>query len=193
MGTRIHKAIGYGVKLTRAKVTSIDPKVHECEPGTLAKIMRAAYDRGTPEVRRALGFDMPHPDFKQYPDISDVVRNAFYPDVGKGPVIFIPPMEARSWHRYDDMIDYTENLIADGGMKDLYRELEHPFYPYIFYHDPKTGERLKDYHNILDRKEFIATHGYPPMPGVPESVIVLAKYLKIDWLKLRPCMVTWWS
>jgi hypothetical protein len=192
MGTRIHKVMGYGLKADKRKVRSIESKLDAAKPDALEAIMKRAYDAADSRISMKLGFDTKYPDFKNYPNLNDVIHLAFHPDDEKGHVVLVPPSCVRSWYRFNNDIDHIECFMKHQDCRDDFMELEFPLYPYLHWMDPVTGEELKHYSNIGDRKSYISEHGHAPVPMPPESVKVLANHFKLNWMKMRPCIATWW-
>ena len=101
------------------------------------------------------------------------------------PIIVMPPLYAKSWHRWDDSIDYYSALDID----DHYISLEKPINPYNYWMDAETGENIMNDYDHYSNSQCMNNM----VPGIPFSVKLIAEKLGFDWKILRPMAATWWS
>ncbi len=199
MSTRIHKVLGYGAVHPdwNSVFDRLDASERKDEVNDFVQASINQMENPFPlqfELKTIGGREVPG-----YPNkFLDVVHYADYPDHNDGNVVICPPNAAREWYRFDDMLDYTEELQRAGENLDLETRvtlLDRPLYPYLGWMDQDTGEELKNYSPI--REKFTIYNDLKQrrvMPIIPVVVQLLAAHVGFaDWKILRPMVVVWWS
>lgn len=201
MGTRIHKIMGYGFKLSKTDRKTLWRRLDDGSyEGEVAAIMEAARTAASAVGRRTLhlSLECPNPNLPttNYPRfLSDIIRYADHPDSDNGFHVVMPPSMWRSWYRFSNDLDHVEYFFhhPQGDLVTVVHQIKSPLYPYVNWMHPNTGERLQDYSPIWgDKEEFVQQHGVEPVPHVPEAVQVIADLFGFDWKTFRPMLVTWW-
>ena len=152
--------------------------------------------------------------FSSFRDILTYESEYASPNV----ILFQPPI--KDWTRWDEIIDYMEHDGEDTG--PLTRVFKRPIYPYEMWINSDTGEtqfehKGKKYHYLHVRQAInfgfdtyddaaIKSMGFESMeeanlkvvPGIPEVVAHLCKYLKVfkddkTIYQLKPLVYTYWS
>jgi hypothetical protein len=191
MGTRIHKILGYGI------ATGVDNRIRDDlwenqTPGEVATLINTEAHKARAEKRagyHSLAFEG-HFDDRKYPSVfSDIVEYADHPDSDTGWWVIVPPMQWKSWRRYDSSLDYYEcyDDKDDDPLRTVVKQFDVPLYPYLSWMRRETGEVISNYSRIHD--------GADPqiVPYVPEVVKLIAEHLHMpDWKLFRPVLIRWW-
>lgn len=216
MGIRIHKMLGYGLTDVKTKNFAISDK----------------------RFRANLSSEWPDFSLREYKDwvndsksISTLMTQSFpitntsdYLDAGSCFVhdaefglsnVFcvVPRFNHQDWHRYDDIIDYTEQTYVS-RQHNTVKVLKNGIYPYgPLFADSRTGKIVKngmDYalvkNTVSDKDSLASRFGFESAeeadkylrPAVPDCVKLLCEYAKIfvDPMtvhQLVPMLYTYWS
>jgi hypothetical protein len=207
MGIRYHKAFGYGMRYP--KTTSLVKKLWDTSiKGEVNALIMDAYNKVPDDYRPdkktrvdlwQVNFDLETQAFaerknKPYPDyFREVILNPASVDTRSQSLLFILPGRYERHVRVDDDLDYMDMMTSmkkDGSVPNNMRlkikECPSGVYPYNSMMDNRTGQRVDDSH--------LACHlGQEVVPEVPMVIRVLTQYIGVNYLDLRPQIVTWWS
>lgn len=191
MGIRIHKVMGWGILLGKRDFRAIREHLWENDlSDSVGALMESALgcmpesDRQRMHLRLEIKFDTDHAKLEQ------CVRLVEHPfESERGVAVFVPPQYAsRRWYRYDDDIDYAQEMSRNikDPMQDSVVWLRGGPYPYIASWMHEDGTPREHEACMLDL--------YPDaIPSVPIALRILAEHVGLDWRLLRPVLVQWWA
>lgn len=244
MGIRIHKVLGYGLTDIKTKITKRRTFINDDRFNPLGWFLSDYEERD--DIWSFDGFMYYWKNHRQetkYLDY-DIVFNLFYqeqikegkalPDIYncvvydneyglKNLLLIIPPSSVNEWYRYDNIIDYHEEIETNSSLSNRYIHIPWGIFPWYGCFTNLQGQRYTKINSSL-ASEFIRTKinkrkGYTKqlefyakqlgfssakeaakniIPLIPEEVIVFCKYLNlfndIDTIyQLRPMLYIYWS
>ena len=181
----LHKVVGYGVKIafpnnildyrgTKGEVNQLLTQHLPVFPDTYVEYS-LLYETKT--YLDSINYDDEYPSF-----FADCITYTGHNDVD-GYIIFTPPVYFKKWHHRNNPID----VIEYAGQPDFVKILDEPINPYITWADPYTFETINIHHKIYQKM-----HQKMPVPGIAESVKIIATYFNIDWKTLKPMVAMYW-
>lgn len=205
MGIRIHKSLGYGLDLS--KVEGLDyEKLHESISDFSELSNEETYQKLYDGIKE---FD---PDDKTLEALFLKLCNRkvvpynhviYDEEFGEKNLLQFIPAESKSWHRYDDILDYYEysNRYGwDEGLETKIDWLDEPIYPYInlMKKNPELPFGIEKYWIPIYKD--VDPNG-KHVPFVPLHIMVTMKLLNFvpeeklvdTFMMLRPCIYTYWG
>jgi hypothetical protein len=150
MGIRIHKTLGYGltdVATEGGRIT--DPRINsdsclldetKASPGGYAGFLERMASEGNEDARMEIELVAMTAKEKEVSPSSLCVRAI---EGGLPNVLLVRPVGFPHWYRYDDPIDFQEEVMRDGHPDPRVVEIDGGIYPWVgTYMDVRTGERV---------------------------------------------------
>jgi len=220
VGIRVHKVLGYGIK----DLTGInDPRINQTalediynrtkedfikflkkqkKSGVLGKSTKSKWNPNIFEIDITISF-LEKSDWEPCDSVA-------YDSEGKlSTIVFIPPSCYEEWFRYDDMIDYVENMLVLKKPRTSAKIINKPLYPYLSWMDKNTGlplnteekdaafivARFSDKNMAFEDKLWseVADKMVPMVPLCVRQYLEFAGIFSLDHIKdLRPILYTYW-